>query len=134
MNVAAQPVFMIDDLVDKYVRLRAKIKEKDDAHKEAMKPMREMQERLNGLILQHLQRNNEESAKTKFGTVYKINRKSATIADQSEFRRHVIGSQDFDLVDWRANALAVEKFIEENNTVPPGVNYRVYVEAGVRKA
>lgn len=123
-----------DKRIDQYIRLRQIIKEEDDAHKERMKPKREMLEALNSLILDMLNTTGQDSAKTKFGTAYKKRDVSVTIADGSAFRRHIIGTGDFDLLDMRANKTAVEKFIEENTEPPPGVNYSVSFDVGVRRS
>lgn len=115
-----------------YIKLRNRIKEEDKQHEEKMKPHRELLLKFNNELLQALLTTKQDSAKTELGTAYKKVRKSATIADASAFRRHVIGSQDFDLVDWRANALAVNAFIKEHKEPPPGVNYAEIIDVGVR--
>lgn len=119
--------------VDQYVRLRDLIKAEDDAHKEKMALKRDMLQKLNNLLLDMLQQTKQDSAATSFGTVYRKTKKSATIADAGLFRRHVIGGEHFDLIDWRANVTAVAQWIEENHEPPPGVNYSTSVDVGVRR-
>jgi hypothetical protein len=67
------------------------------------------------------------------GVVYRKVSKSVTIADMQAFQRHVIGIQDFDLIDWRANKTAMTKLVEQHEDLPPGVNYSEFVTVGVRK-
>lgn len=67
------------------------------------------------------------------GTAYKIKTVSVTIADQREFRRHVIGSEQWDLADWRANKTAVEDWVAEGKGLPPGVNYTSFIKVGIRR-
>jgi hypothetical protein len=59
------------------------------------------------------------------GTAYFSSKKTATIADKAAFRRFVIGGELFDLLDWKANAIAVENFVKENKELPAGVNFTV---------
>lgn len=116
-----------------YRQLRDKIKEEQDAFKAAMQPKLDMLQRLHDIILLGLQNTKQDSAKTKHGTAYLTTKNSATIADAGAFRRHVIGTQAFDLVDWKANPVAVAAFIEENKDAPPGVNFSSVLRANVRK-
>jgi hypothetical protein len=120
--------------VAQYIQLRNKIKQMDDEHDAKMKPFKDALVQLNGIILAGIAAEGVESIATPLGTAYRYTKKSATIADGSEFRRFVIGSEAFDLVDWRANAKAVEDFINENGgNPPPGVNYNETALIGVRK-
>lgn len=119
--------------VDQYVKLRDLIKAKDDAHKTAMKPYRETLEQLNSVLLAHLNSIGGQSVSTEFGTVYRTEKSSASLADASAFMDYVIANQAFDLLDRKANVTAVEEFIKENNSPPPGVNYQSRFEAGIRR-
>jgi hypothetical protein len=66
------------------------------------------------------------------GTVFKKTSESASIADKDAFRRHVIGSQDYDLVDMKANVPAVRKHIATVGEAPPGINFSSFASLGVR--
>lgn len=122
-----------EERVGQYVRLRDMIKEKDDAHKEAMKPFRDTLEQLGGILLTMLNQSGQDAAKTAAGTAYVTVEASATIADPEQFKRHVIGSEDWSLIDWRANKTAVKAFVEENQAAPPGVNFTTIRKVGVRR-
>lgn len=124
----------IEESVAKYVKLREIIKNMDDEHKKKMAPAREALETLNNLMLQHLQNLKIDSAKTAAGTVYTTERKSASIADQAAFMRHVIGGEHWDLLDKKANATACEDFARENGVLPPGINLTISQIVGVRKS
>jgi hypothetical protein len=121
-------------LVDQYVRLRDQIKKMDDEHKERMKPYREALEKLNGVLLSHLNEIEGDSVRTSVGTVYRTAKKSATLADPEAFMRFIIGSGEWDLLDRKANVTAVADFIEENETLPPGVNFSTTYVVGVRRS
>lgn len=124
----------VDQLVDQYVRLRDKLKEADDAHKKKTTAAREYLVMLNGKLLEQLAAVGGESVKTPHGTAYQSTKRSASIADGDAFREYVINNGEFDLVDWRANANAVDDFIKEHGAVPPGVNFSTMITVGVRRA
>jgi len=127
------PTVDISKRVDQYVRLRDLIKTKEDEHKEVMKPYKEMLEKLNSVLLEHLNTINGESVRTDTGTVYRTEKKAASLADPDAFMRYVIGSEAWDLLDRKANVTAVADFIEENNAPPPGVNFSTTFVVGVRR-
>lgn len=124
----------INKRVDQYVRLRDEIKHLDDEHKLKMAPYRETLEQLNGALLGYLNSIGGDSVRTEAGTVYKTEKKSATLADKSAFWSYVVLTGDWDLLDWKANAPAVAAHIEKNNALPPGVNFNVSHVVGVRRA
>lgn len=132
MSAQASPR-TFDVVVDQYVRLRDAIKAADDAHDEKTKPARQRLEQLNDELLVMLNASGQESAKTAHGTCYVTSRKSASVSDAAEFRRFVIGSEAWDLIDFRANASGVEGFIQDNQSPPPGVNFTVVNKVGVRR-
>jgi len=124
----------ISTRVGQYVKLRDKIAALNEAHKEKMAPLNNALEQLHDIMLAQLNALGTDSSTTKgVGTVYKTIKKSATVADGAAFQRHVIGSEAWDLVDMRANAPAIEKFIEEHGDTPPGVNFKQVARVGVRR-
>lgn len=119
--------------VAQYVGLRDKIKALDDAHKEKMKPFREMLETLGGVLLDHLKNISADSVATNSGTVYKTVKNSASIADGTAFWQYVSENEEWDLIDKKANVSAVLDFIEQHNSPPPGVNFSSMITVGVRR-
>jgi phage tail tube protein FII len=132
MNAPIKPD--IGKRVEQYVMLRDKIKKLDDEHKEKMKIFRETLEKLNGVMLAHLNDMNGESVRTDAGTVYRTEKKSASIADGDAFMRYVVGEEAWDLLDRKANVTAVADFIEEHKSPPPGVNFTTAFVVGVRRS
>lgn len=123
----------VDDLVEMYIKLRDRIKQANDAHEERLKAAKELLERLNGTLLTKLNEVGGDGIRTPHGTAYRTERKSATLADPAVFRSFVIDHGQYDLADWKANATAVAAFIEENQSIPPGVNYTTTFTVGVRR-
>lgn len=131
---SAKPEITIDTRIAQYVKLRDRIEEMKERHKQELAPLNNALLMLNSDLLARLHAANVDSATVKgVGTAYINTKKSATIADGEEFKRFVIGTQRFDLIDWRANAPAVAAYIEQDGTVPPGLNYRVVQVAGIRR-
>lgn len=116
-----------------YVALRDLIKNEDDAHKERMKPKRAMLDKLNNDLLNALNMVKTDSASNAYGTVYRSEQVSATLADPDAFMRHVISAQSWELLDKKANKTAVKAYVEDTGVPPPGVNYNVNLVVGVRR-
>jgi hypothetical protein len=117
-----------------YVQLRDMIAAKKQQQKEELKPLEDALDKLNDILLGYLNSTNQNSASTDGGTVYRTAKASATLADGDAFMRHVIGTESWELLDRKANKTAVREFIEKNHLPPPGVNYRVEYEVGVRRS
>lgn len=128
------PTVDIAKRVAQYVQLRDEIKKKDDEHKEAMRPFRETLDRLNSVLLEHLNSVGGESVRTGAGTVYRSEKKSASLADPDAFMRYVIQHEEWDLMDRKANVTAVADYIAEHGAQPPGVNFSTTFQVGVRRA
>lgn len=123
----------IDAMVEQYVRLRDGIKKADDEHKKKLAGAKAYLAALDGALLSKLNEIGGENVKTGFGTVYRTTRRSAVIRDGAAFRSYVINHDEYDLVDWRANAGAVDDFIKSNNVPPPGVDFSTAFTVGVRR-
>lgn len=134
MTINVVPPDAIDDLVAQMVTVRDKLKEADDAHKAKTAEARAYKELLEAKLLEKLNSIGGESVKTAHGTAYRTTRRTASIADGDVFRSYVIENESFDLVDWRANANAVDDFIKSEGTPPPGVNFNTAYTVGVRRA
>jgi hypothetical protein len=122
-----------EKVIGAYITLRDYIEAQDKAHAERMKERKDQLAKLNSILLTTLNATGQDSAKTKAGTAYRKAWTSATIRDKDAFRRHVIGTEDWDLIDWRANKTAVTKAVEENNQPPPGVDFNKGYDVGVRR-
>jgi hypothetical protein len=135
----------IDKRVEQYIALRDKIKSIKERHKEELSPYNETLEKLNSVLLGHLNTVGVDNAGTQHGTVYRTRKKSASIQDMTAFWSFCVTQGNFDLVDKRANVTAVEAYINEQVEAakadpsivpgpPPGVNFTVLEEVGVQRA
>jgi hypothetical protein len=119
--------------VKQIIELKDKIKVLEDGHKEELRPYKEMVSKLEALILGHLGQINAQNISTPVGTVSVLHRKSASLEDPAAFMEYVISNEAWDLMDRKANAKAVEDFIGENNSPPPGVKFSDAITLGVRR-
>lgn len=119
--------------IARLVKLKDKIKALDDEHEERLKPYKEHRDRLERLILGHLLESNAKNVSTDFGTASVLHRKSASLEDPQAFMNYVIENEAWDLIDRKANAKAVEDFIQSNNSPPPGVKFSDALTLGLRR-
>lgn len=117
-----------------FVKLRDLKAEMAERHKKEMEPINEAMEALKGILSAGMDQLNVESVKTSCGTVSFSSKATASLADKQAFWTHVVTSGAFDLLDYKANVTAVTDYIEKNNgNAPPGVNYSVFRDVGVRR-
>lgn len=128
---AQTPVVNFAERVDQYIKLRAKKKEIQDEQKAVIAKYNSALEKLEGLLLSWLEQTGQDNAKTAFGTVYKKERKSASLNDASQFLDYVIENGAWDLMDRKANVTACADYIEEHGSAPPGVTFSREIEVGV---
>lgn len=68
------------------------------------------------------------------GTAYKKLTTSVTTADAAAFRRHVIGEEAWDLVEWRPSKTAINDLVEKEGILPPGINRSGFYTVGIRRS
>lgn len=124
------------DLVAEYISLR---NSKDAAKKKFDEWMKtnigDRMVELEAILLSRLNDLGVDSIATKgVGTVYKKFNTSVTVSDASEFRRHVIGLEAWELIDWRANKTAIEELVSNDEMLPPGISRSGHYTVGIRKS
>jgi hypothetical protein len=123
--------------VDKYVKLfilqRDWLKAEQEAFDERMKPVKDHQEMLKGKLQAFLTATKQESSKTAEGTFFTSTKPRASISDVNEFWRFVVGGELWDLIDKKANATAINDFLEENKALPPGITFSKETSVNVRR-
>ena len=123
----------IDKLTEAYVRLRDKKKELDEQHKEKMKPIQFMMEKLENTLQGRLIEAGARSIKTEHGTPYLQERVSATVDDGEAFFQYVRETGAFDLLEKRVAKTAYEDRVKSGEQVP-GVRRTVEVKLNVRRS
>jgi nitrogen regulatory protein PII len=123
----------IDELAEKYAKIRDKVSELEAAHKEKLAPFKEALEKIEVHMLTIFNEQGTENAKTAFGTFYKAKQTSATVASKEDFRTYILSHDRWDLVDMRAQKTAVAEFVETSQEPPPGVNWTSRFTVNFRK-
>lgn len=72
-------------------------------------------------ILEHLNATGQKSAQTEYGGTYWKPKVTYRVSDKDEFRRHVIGMEQWELLSWAAAPSACEEFTNEHAEPPPGL-------------
>ena len=124
-NLAGAPVSPAD-LIAEYIGLRDKKEAAVEKIKDFMNTnFNARMLEIEGTLLNNLNQNGADSMKTVHGTAFKKIETSITTADGAEFKRHVVGTEDWDLIDFRPNKTAVKEFVENNDgLLPPGINMK----------
>lgn len=121
-------------LVAQYIQLRDARDRINDELKGKMKNFTLAMETIETTLLKLFNDMGVDNIKARgIGTAYRLEQTSVTTADQREFRRHVIGNEEWDLADWKPNKTRVKELLEQGQPLPPGVNYRVAYTIGIRR-
>jgi hypothetical protein len=125
---------LFEKRIAQFVELRDTIKAKNDEFAKSMEPLIETQTLLTAWLTQKLEQVGAESVKTKAGTAYTTTRYSAALEDPAVFMEYVKTTDQFDLMDRKANATAVRDHVKEKGSLPPGVKLSAIRTVGVRRA
>lgn len=100
-----------------------------------MRPYRETLEKLNGVLLDILNKmgGDKPSFASEYGTAYVSHKKSVTLTDPAAFMKYVIENQAYDLLDRKANVKAVEDYLNKHTALPPGAKFTDVLRAGVKR-
>ena len=122
------------DLMDEYIGLRD---QKSAAKKRFAEFCRDnyddRMDAIEGILLNTLNAMGVDSLASDSGTAFKKISTSVTIADGREFRRHIIGGEHWDMIDWRANATAINDLVERGEPLPPGINRNATYVVQIRR-
>jgi hypothetical protein len=84
-------------------------------------------------LLTLMEKDGVDSFKTGSGTAYKTTQDFANIANWDDFIEHVKRNNAWNLLEKRVSKTAVRGYLEEDQPVPPGVNYGTRVDVVIRK-
>lgn len=122
------------ELVAEYISLRDLKKQADERYAEWSKLHYDNRMvEIETTLLQTLDELGSQSIASEHGTAFKKLSTSVTVADAREFRRHIIGGENWDLADWRPNKTAVQEIVDGGGELPPGLNYSTRFVINVRR-
>jgi hypothetical protein len=114
-------VLNVAERIKQVREMEAKIKAEEVALEEKLKPLKDWAEKARTQILQYLNDTGQKSAATVNGTAYWKPKVTYRVQDKDEFRRHVIGTEQWELLTWAAAGVACEQFTQTNEGPPPGL-------------
>lgn len=124
----------IDQLVDYYIRLRDKRDALKKKHAEELRPITTAMSEVEVRVLDYLQKQGAESTRTSHGTCYRSTRTSYSLSDAASFRDWCEAEGRFDLMESRVSKSALEDFMQDGGTLPPGVKVSSEVVVGFRRS
>ncbi len=122
----------VDQRVEEYIYVRSKLDDLKKDYEAKKEALQKVQDYLSGWLQEFLDKSGQESAKTKHGTCYLSTRYSAPLSDPEAFMNFVRSTEQFELLDKRANVTAVRAYAEEHDALPPGCNLNGVTTVGVR--
>lgn len=132
VNAAPQQID-VDALVALYIECRDFVKKANEQHEGRLAKKKLAMKQIEGILQSFLDTTGQIRGACKTGSFYTKTKYTATIADKQEFIRHVLGTGNADLVDWKANAVAARDFEKENGAALPGVHITAVASIGVRR-
>lgn len=127
------PPIDVEKRVGQFVQLRDLKAELKAKHESEMKPINDTMEMIKDELKQALASVNAQNMKTDAGTVSLTSKISASAADINAFWTWVITQGAFDMLDKKPNVTAITEYVKQHGVPPPGVNYNVFVDVGVRR-
>lgn len=124
----------VERRVKEYIQCRDALAKRKDEFEASIKPLVELQNMLTGWLQSFMDEAGAESVKTSEGTCYSSTKYTASLADPEAFMKFVKSTDNFDLLDRKANVTAVKAYVAEHTTLPPGVNLSSIKTVGVRRA
>jgi hypothetical protein len=125
----------LSEVVAKYIELRdrkAAIKGEYDAK---VATLDQQLTHIEGKLLQVFDQLGMDSVRTEFGTAYKSERVTVSVADKDAFKQFCIDTGEFSLMEVRAAKTAVEQYKAANDgQLPPGLNWRAEHVVNFRRA
>lgn len=122
------------ELIAKYLEIRDKRDALKAEHAKEIKRFNDALAKVEEHFLKHFNEAGEESTKTAAGTAYRTVRTSAKVADRDAFLAFVMESGDLNFLENRVNKTAVEEYMKEHDTLPPGVDVTRAVTVNIRRS
>lgn len=122
-----------DELIDRYRRLRDKVKEIKDRHSAELLPYMTLMGQLEATGLRLMQESNTESLRTAHGTMFIVKRDSFSLSDPALFKDWCQTNNRIDLLESRVAKQGVQSYLEETGVLPPGVKVSSDLTVNIRK-
>jgi hypothetical protein len=122
----------LNQKIMQYVQLRDYLDEAKKEFNTSMDRVKQAMAKLESEFATHLNDTGSNSANTDAGTIYKIERTSATVKDRDEFFKFAIKGRHLEAMDIRANKKIVKELLDQGVEVP-GVKFTQSTQIGIRR-
>lgn len=129
-----KPAMTIEQMVERYVKLRDKKLDLKQQHTAQLKPYDDMLELIEGHLLSIMNNTKCESMRTNAGTAYKATHTSAKVTDWPATLGFIREHEAWDLLEARVAKNAAEAIVQETKAAIPGVEITTEVVCQVRRA
>ena len=126
-------VVNVDTVIGSYMILRRQKEKIEASVKEQVSEIKAKMDKLEAWIKQQADAQGVTSFKTKHGTAFLTTTDFANVADWDAVLTYIRDNEAYDMLEKRISKIAVRGYIEENKSVPPGVNYGTKLEINIRK-
>lgn len=129
---------MITDelLIEQYIKLRNYAARLKEEHEQALAPYKEGMTTIENVLLERLNERGADSTKTDAGTAYKSEIMTPKVTDRDAVLHYCVDHwSDFgsDMLQISVTKDAIKKFIQSENSPPPGVEVSYFTRINVRK-
>ena len=123
----------VDQVIEAYLKYRNKKEALEAEIKDQVKELKDKMAKLEAWIKTKADAEGVTSFKTAHGTAFVTTNDYANVADWDAVLSFVKENEAYDMLEKRVSKNAVRGYIEQNKTVPSGVNYGTRIDVNVRK-
>ena len=123
----------LDEVIRVYVAMRDEKAAKKRAFDESVKELTENMSKLEGFIKSKLQEMNVDSVKTSHGTAFTTRQVFVGVADWDSVIDYIKSTGDFGILNHAVNKTAVNEYVADKGTPPPGVKVDSFIKVAVRR-
>jgi hypothetical protein len=122
----------VGQVVATYLKLRGQKITIELEAKEKVKGIKEKMDKLEAWIKTQADEQGVKSFKTDHGTAFLTTTDYANVADWDSVLEFIRENEAYDMLEKRISKTAVRGYIDQNKSVPPGVNYGTKLEVNFR--
>lgn len=124
---------VLDNIVERYIALRDKKAKIVADAKEKVATIDDVLLKAEAAMLAEFKRIGVESVRTPHGTAYKSTKTSATVTDWQATLDFIKQTDAWYMLEKRVSKDAVKSYREENDDIPPGINWREEISVNIRR-
>jgi hypothetical protein len=117
---ASKPAMNVADIIRKVRKVEAKMKEIEAQYEEQVKPYKAMAEAGRAVLLKYLGDTGQRGMSTLDGGCHKKTKITFQVRDREAFKAHVITTESWEMIAWRANDAVCEDYVQAHKEPPPG--------------